>query len=42
MREKADYNSAWQTTGDIIATVIEPVGQFIEKIRARVFDLLAN
>ena len=42
MREKADYNSAWQTTEDIIVPVIEPVGQFLEKIRARVLDLLAN
>ena len=42
MREKADYNSAWQTTEDIIAPVIEPVGQFIEKIRTRVQYLMSN
>ena len=42
MREKADYNSAWQTTEEIINPVIEPVGLFIEKIRTRVQDMLTN
>ena len=40
MREKADYNSAWQTTEDIISPVILPVGQFIDKIRIRIKDML--
>lgn len=40
MREKADYNSAWQTTEDIIYPVIEPVRNFIAKIKGRVNDLL--
>ena len=40
MREKADYNSAWQTTEDIISPVILPVGQFIDKIRICVKDML--
>ena len=42
MREKADYNSNWQTTEDIILPVIEPVGLFIEKIRDRIKDLLKD
>lgn len=41
MREKADYNSNWQSTEDIVQPLIEPVGCFMEKIRERIDDLLA-
>ncbi|MBQ0073823.1 MAG: HEPN domain-containing protein [Prevotella sp.] len=40
MREKADYNSNWQTTEDIIQPVIEPVGLFMDKIRTCIQDSL--
>jgi len=36
MREKADYNSVWQTTEDSILPVIEPVRKFIAKIKDRI------
>ena len=40
MREKADYNSAWQTSEDIMAPLIEPATIFIDKIKDQIQDML--
>lgn len=40
MREKADYNSAWQTTEEIMQPLMEPAITMIEKIRIRVLSML--
>lgn len=40
MREKADYNSAWQTSEDIMAPLIEPATMFIGKIKDQIQDML--
>lgn len=40
MREKADYNSAWQTSEDIMAPLIEPATMFIDKIKDQIQDML--
>lgn len=33
MREKADYNAAWQSTQEIVKPLIEPVKSFLSKIK---------
>lgn len=40
MREKADYNSAWRTSEDIMAPLIEPATMFIDKIKDQIQDML--
>ena len=40
MREKADYNSAWQTSEDIMAPLIGPATMFIDKIKDQIQDML--
>lgn len=40
MREKADYNSAWQTTEEIMQPLMDPAITMIEKIRIRVQSIV--